>query len=56
MMVRRIADLTDIPEKEIEKELYDVGHIMYPFTMGSEVMEDKEISKIRDVISQEGNR
>jgi len=56
LMVRRIADLTDIPKKEIEKELYDVAHIMYAFTMGSEVMEDKEISKIRDVISQEGNR
>jgi len=56
MMVRRIADLTDISEKEIEKQLYDVGHTMYAFTMGSEVMEDKEISKIREVISQEGNR
>jgi F420-non-reducing hydrogenase small subunit len=52
MMVRRISDLTDKPEKEVEKELYDVAHMMYPFTMGSEVMEDKEISKIRDLIKE----
>lgn len=55
MMVRRIADLTDKPEKEIEKELYDVAHTMYTFTMGSEVMEDKAISKIPNLI-QEGSR
>lgn len=52
MMVRRIADLTDRPEKDIERELYDVAHTMYAFTMGSEVMEDKEITKIRDLIKE----
>ncbi|NYT05756.1 MAG: F420-nonreducing hydrogenase [Methanomicrobiales archaeon] len=52
MMVRRIADLTDRPEKEIEAALYDVAHTMYPFTMGSEVMEDKEISRIRALIKE----
>ncbi|QYZ78734.1 F420-nonreducing hydrogenase [Methanofollis formosanus] len=50
MMVRRIADLTDLPEKEVEKQLYDVAHTMYPFTIGSLVMEDKDISKIRDLV------
>ncbi|QSZ66769.1 F420-nonreducing hydrogenase [Methanofollis aquaemaris] len=50
MMVRRIADLTDLPEKEVEKQLYDVAHTMYPFTVGSLVMEDKDISKIRDLV------
>jgi len=54
MMVRRIADLTDIPEKEIEKQLYDVAHTMYPFTIGSLIMEDKEISKIRDLVKGGG--
>jgi F420-non-reducing hydrogenase small subunit len=52
MMVRRISDLTDIPEKEVSKELYDVAHTMYAFTIGSLVMEDKEISKIRDLIKE----
>lgn len=52
MMVRRIADMTDRPEKDIERELYDVAHTMYAFTMGSEVMEDKEITKIRDLIKE----
>ncbi|MBP2145977.1 F420-non-reducing hydrogenase small subunit [Methanofollis sp. W23] len=50
MMVRRIADLTDLPEKEVEKQVYDVAHTMYPFTIGSLVMEDKDISKIRDIV------
>ncbi|UUX93612.1 F420-nonreducing hydrogenase [Methanoplanus endosymbiosus] len=52
MMVRRIADLTDRPQKEIEKELYDVAHTMYPFTIGSLIMEDKENSKIRDLVKE----
>ncbi|WP_317136626.1 NADH-quinone oxidoreductase subunit B family protein [Methanochimaera problematica] len=52
MMVRRISDLTDRPEKEIEKELYDVSHTMYPFTIGSLIMEDKENSKIRDLVQE----
>jgi F420-non-reducing hydrogenase small subunit len=50
MTVSRIADLTDLPEKEVEKQLYDVAHTMYPFTIGSLVMEDKDISKIRDLV------
>lgn len=54
MMVRRIADLTDTPEKEIEKQVYDVAHTMYPFTIGSLIMEDKEISKIRDLVKGGG--
>ena len=52
MMVRRISDLTDIPEKKIEAELYDVSHTMYPFTIGSLIMEDKENSKIRDLVKE----
>ncbi len=55
MMVKRIADLTDLPEKEVEKEIYDVAHTMYPFTIGSLIMEDKEISKIRDLVKGAGN-
>jgi F420-non-reducing hydrogenase small subunit len=52
MRIRRIADLTDKPGKEIEKEVYDVAHTLYPFTIGSLVMEDKEISKIRDLVKE----
>jgi F420-non-reducing hydrogenase small subunit len=52
MMVRRISDLTDKPEKEVEKELYDIAHTMYPFTIGSLIMEDKEVSKIRDLVKE----
>lgn len=52
MMVKRIADLTNHKEKEIEAELYDVAHTMYPFTIGSLIMEDKENSKIRDLVKE----
>jgi F420-non-reducing hydrogenase small subunit len=52
MMIRRIADLTDKPEAEIEKEIYDIAHTFYPFTIGSLIMEDKGISKIRDLIKE----
>lgn len=54
LMVRRISDLTDRKEKEIEAELYDVAHTMYPFTIGSLIMEDKENSKIRDLVKERG--
>jgi F420-non-reducing hydrogenase small subunit len=52
MMIRRISDLTGISQKELEKEMYDVAHTLYPFTIGSLIMEDKEISHIRDLIKE----
>jgi F420-non-reducing hydrogenase small subunit len=52
MMIRRIADLTGHTEAEIEKETYDVAHTFYPFTIGSLIMEDKGISKIRDLVRE----
>jgi len=54
MMVRRISDLTDRPKKDVEKEFKDVAHTMYAFTIGSLVMEDKENSKIRDLVKERG--
>ncbi len=50
MMIRRISDLTGRPAAELEREIYDVAHTLYPFTIGSLIMEDKEISKIRDLV------
>jgi len=35
--------------------MYDVAHTLYPFTIGSLIMEDKEISRIRDIV-KEGSR
>lgn len=52
MMIRRISDLTSISQKELEKEMFDVAHTLYPFTIGSLIMEDKEISHIRDLIKE----
>jgi F420-non-reducing hydrogenase small subunit len=52
MMVRRITDLTDMPRAEFEKQVYDIAHTLYPFTIGSLIMEDKEISKIRDLVKE----
>ena len=35
-----------------EKELYDIPHTIYPFVMGSRIMENKSVSKIPDIIKE----
>lgn len=51
-LVTRIQHLTDLPQQEIEKELYDITHTIYPFVMGSKIMENKSVSKIPDIIKE----
>ncbi len=52
LLVMRIQHLTDLPQQEIEKELYDIPHTIYPFVMGSKIMENKSVSKIPDIIKE----
>ncbi len=52
ILVMRIQHLTDLPQAEIEKELYDIPHTIYPFVMGSKIMENKSVSKIPDIIKE----
>ncbi|MCD1295941.1 F420-nonreducing hydrogenase [Methanocella sp. CWC-04] len=52
ILVMRIQHLTELPQKEIEKEIYDVPHTIYPFVMGSKIMENKSVSKIPDIIKE----
>jgi F420-non-reducing hydrogenase small subunit len=51
-LVTRIQHLTELPQQEIEKELYDITHTIYPFVMGSKIMENKSVSKIPDIIKE----
>ncbi|CAJ35903.1 NADH-quinone oxidoreductase subunit B family protein [Methanocella arvoryzae] len=51
-LVMRIQHLTELPQQEIEKELYDIPHTVYPFVMGSKIMENKSVSKIPDIIKE----
>jgi F420-non-reducing hydrogenase small subunit len=51
-LVTRIQHLTELPQQEIEKELYDLTHTIYPFVMGSKIMENKSVSKIPDIIKE----
>ncbi|MDH7593019.1 MAG: F420-nonreducing hydrogenase [Methanomicrobiales archaeon] len=50
LIVRRIVDLTGLPAAQVEKEMFDIAHTLYTFTIGSLIMEDKETSKIRDLV------
>ena len=52
ILVMRIQHLTELPQAEIEKELYDIPHTIYPFVMGSKIMENKSVSKIPDIIRE----
>jgi F420-non-reducing hydrogenase small subunit len=42
-----------MPEKDVEKQLYDMGHIFYGFVIGSKIMEEKMVSKIPQLVKKE---
>lgn len=52
-VVKRIAHLSKMPEKDVEKQLYDMGHIFYGFVIGSKIMEEKMVSKIPQLVKKE---
>lgn len=51
-VIKRIAHLSKMPEKDVEKQLYDIGHIMYGFVIGSTIMEDKQVSLIPQLVKK----
>ena len=52
-VIKRIAHLSKMPEKDVEKQMYDMGHIFYGFVIGSKIMEDKLVSKIPELVKKE---
>lgn len=51
-VIKRIAHLSKMPEKDVEKQLYDIGHVIYGFVIGSTIMEDKQVSLIPRLVKK----
>lgn len=51
-IVSRITHLSKMPEKEVEKQIYDIGHLIYGFCIGSSIMEDKKVSLIPQLVKK----
>jgi F420-non-reducing hydrogenase small subunit len=51
-LIKRIAHLSKMPEKDVEKQLYDVGHTIYGFVIGSTIMEEKQVSLIPQLVKK----
>jgi F420-non-reducing hydrogenase small subunit len=51
-VIKRIAHLSKMPEKDVEKQMYDLGHVVYGFVIGSTIMEDKLVSKIPQLVKK----
>lgn len=51
-VIKRIAHLSKMPEKDVEKQLYDIGHLIYGFVIGSTIMEDKQVSLIPQLVKK----
>jgi len=51
-VIKRISHVSNMPEKDVEKQLYDIGHIIYGFVIGSKTMEDKQVSLIPQLVKK----
>jgi len=51
-LIKRIAHLSKMPEKDVEKQLYDIGHTIYGFVIGSTIMEEKQVSLIPKLVKK----
>lgn len=51
-VIKRIAHLSKMPEEDVEKQLYDIGHVIYGFVIGSTIMEEKQVSLIPQLVKK----
>ncbi|HPX77375.1 MAG TPA: F420-nonreducing hydrogenase, partial [Methanobacterium sp.] len=51
-VIKRIAHLSKMPEKDVEKQMYDIGHLIYGFVIGSTTMEEKQVSLIPQLVKK----
>lgn len=51
-VIKRIAHLSKMPEKDVEKQIYDIGHVIYGFVIGSTIMEEKQVSLIPQLVKK----
>ena len=51
-VIKRIAHISKMPEKDVEKQIYDIGHMIYGFVIGSTIMEEKQVSLIPQLVKK----
>ncbi len=51
-VIKRISHLSKMPEKDVEKQIRDIGHVIYGFVIGSTIMEDKQVSLIPQLVKK----
>jgi F420-non-reducing hydrogenase small subunit len=51
-VIKRIAHISKMPENDVEKQLYDIGHVIYGFVIGSIIMEEKQVSLIPQLVKK----
>ncbi|MGO9386793.1 MAG: F420-nonreducing hydrogenase [Methanobacterium sp.] len=51
-VIKRIAHISKMPEKDVEKQIYDIGHMIYGFVIGSTIMEEKQVSLISQLVKK----
>ena len=51
-VIKRIAHISKMPESDVEKQLYDIGHVIYGFVIGSTIMEEKQVSLIPQLVKK----
>lgn len=51
-VIKRIAHLSNMPEKDVEKQIRDIGHVIYGFVIGSTIMEEKQVSLIPQLVKK----
>ena len=51
-VIKRISHLSKMPEKDVEKQIRDIGHVIYGFVIGSTIMENKQVSLIPQLVKK----
>lgn len=51
-IIARITHLSKMKTEDVENQLYDIGHIIYGFVIGSTIMEEKLISLIPQLVKK----
>jgi len=51
-VIKRISHLSKMPEKDVEKQIRDIGHVIYGFVIGSTIMEEKQVSLIPQLVKK----
>jgi F420-non-reducing hydrogenase small subunit len=51
-LIKRISHLSKMSEEDVKKQIYDMGHVIYGFVIGSTIMEEKQVSLIPQLVKK----